>query len=1190
MKCIFLLLFSIALFTQSYGQEKIYFERIEKEGGLQLGHIFDLFEDSEGFMWFCTNSGLIKYDGVQFKYLLHHKNDSTSLSSSWIHTGIQDSKGRLWIGTGNGLNRMDRKTQKFRRFFYAKKDSNSLTFNSIRSVFEDSNHRIWVGTRKGICVYNEAKDNFRRIHIPSFNGSRHNPKLFEDSKGNIWASSISGIYRIDPKTMSAVRFLPTGNELDDSAWSYDFYEEKDGKIWISTKAGIWIFNPADESFSQLKLPPDLINNIYNAFQSYANGLLLIGSFDTGLISWDLENNRLHKRYTRNPLDRNGPLNNTTYSLTKDRLGNLWVGTFNGAYKFNPQAQQFHIYENVIGAEDLRNFILNVNEDQYGGVWADSRAGLFYRKNINTPPIHFAIPPVKPNTFNGINRVFVDEQKKIWIGLRSLGLYQFDHLDSKSGRFINLGDDKKYIYCGVTGDKKNTNILWFNYEDGLLKYNKKTGKKKWFRPKDQLDEIPTNWIIQPMDKEDGFLWAKVRGGGIISFNKTTENFTYYKHDKADSSSILPGSVANIGFSSDGVWAATAKGLSFLKTGSESFINYMKNDTLFKYGVIAMAVDERDNIWLADNNGVSKFEPATQKFSSYYCLNKIQDFTYAVAGKSQSGQIYFGTPSGLLVFHPDSISIDTIAPKTILTNFTVNNKPYQLPKAAEFVDSIFLTPAARVFSFEYAGLHFKNARKIKFKVKLEGFDPDWRTVGTKRDATYTNLHPGSYTFWVSSANTDGVWSKKPLAVYVFISPPYWQTNWFYALMLLLLGSIIYFIYRARKHTRKLKEAKAIAEQSTRYKSRFLANMSHEIRTPMNAIVGMSKLILETPLDDKQKEYAGIVQQSAENLLVIINDILDQSKIESGQYSFVSKPFDLSLLIKQLERVFQYRIKEKGLVFTTDIPDFIPSQLIGDATRLNQILMNIINNAVKFTHKGSIVLSIRKEAEWPQKISLRFSIRDTGMGIDEENLSLIFDSFKQLKNSHLLKEKGSGLGLSIAKELVQGQGGEIWVESKKGEGSCFCFSLTFVKNKTNNISNTSEKIAKKPILKKMRFLIVEDTLFNQMLAVELLKKAYPNATLDLANNGQIALEKVRQNHYDLILMDIKMPVMDGLEASRLIRKMKDPRKNNIPILAVTANVVSEQLSSCKEAGMNDCITKPIDKDQLIEKINELLKITHA
>ncbi|WP_133259663.1 AAA family ATPase [Pseudochryseolinea flava] len=379
-------------------------------------------------------------------------------------------------------------------------------------------------------------------------------------------------------------------------------------------------------------------------------------------------------------------------------------------------------------------------------------------------------------------------------------------------------------------------------------------------------------------------------------------------------------------------------------------------------------------------------------------------------------------------------------------------------------------------------------------------------------------------------------------------------------------------------EIQKQKQLVEEKSQFKEQFFANMSHEIRTPMTAIIGMSELIFDTPLSEKQTEYAKGIKYSSENLLAIINDILDYAKIEAGKFSFVNKPFQIRDRITRLQYIVKQLAEEKGITLLISIDTAIPDQLIGDPLRLHQILLNLISNAIKFTEKGNVSVTITQVSANETSVILSFSVKDTGVGIAEEKLNFIFETFSRIEDE--LNVPGTGLGLFIAKKLVEEQGGNMTVSSKLKEGTAFQFTLPFQRSRAlikddADIDMTS--------LSGTKILLVEDTLFNQVVAEEILKKIIHNPQVIIAENGKVALEKLDQHTVDIILMDIKMPVMDGYTASRAIRSRDGYA--SLPILAFTSNASPGEAEKCKAAGMNDYITKPIESNKLKQKIAALL-----
>lgn len=416
---------------------------------------------------------------------------------------------------------------------------------------------------------------------------------------------------------------------------------------------------------------------------------------------------------------------------------------------------------------------------------------------------------------------------------------------------------------------------------------------------------------------------------------------------------------------------------------------------------------------------------------------------------------------------------------------------------------------------------------------------------------------------------------------------------AVLLIALG-----LWQRLRYIRKtkavLEEKNAIIEQekdkaqaSEKAKHQFLANMSHEIRTPMNAIKGMTDILLRRDPKKAQLTYLNGIKQSSDSLLVIINDILDLSKIEVGKVNLETILFSISEVVQNVHTIMQFKAEEKGLDLLLRVSDDLP-QVLGDPARLNQVLLNLVGNAVKFTERGLVTISVNQEAQQAEQVQVRFTVSDTGIGIGEDRLEEIFDSFEQAYSDTTRKFGGTGLGLSISKKLVELHGGKIWVESSKGKGSQFHFTIPYLisDEKTTAIAETSNTTETHPAdsLQGVRVLLVEDNAFNALVAQEELEDAIAEVIVEVVENGAIAVEKVKTSDFDLILMDVQMPVMNGYEATQKIR-LQDAAKAQIPIIAMTANVMQEEVDRCMEAGMDAFVSKPFDTDDLLQKMQQLL-----
>lgn len=412
-------------------------------------------------------------------------------------------------------------------------------------------------------------------------------------------------------------------------------------------------------------------------------------------------------------------------------------------------------------------------------------------------------------------------------------------------------------------------------------------------------------------------------------------------------------------------------------------------------------------------------------------------------------------------------------------------------------------------------------------------------------------------------------------------YWQSDWVRFLILIMVSVVFQALLYTRLKQHRHAREKELEAQNSRYKSQFLANINHEIRTPMNAILGLSRMFDASGLNDKQREFLEVIQTASEDLHRIVNDMLDYSKIESGQFVFQYKPFKINTLLEGIEKKFAIMADEKGLSFEVQrLPD-TGLILIGDPVRLSQILGNLVSNAIKFTEKGRVGLRMHSAADSDDSMRFEFTVDDSGIGIPSEKLELVFESFSPVNEANTPARGGAGLGLTIAKQLVEQQGGQIYIQSAVNQGTAVSFSLRFKisEQAQSGVSSTAHTQANQ--LNNLRILLVEDAVINQLLALELLRSQIDQVSVDIAENGQQALDMLESQSFDLVLMDVKMPVMDGLEATRRIRAHTEARIRATPVVGLTANAVPSELEKCYFAGMDRWVTKPIDSELLLQAI---------
>lgn len=1183
------IIFSIFFISQNISLtaqfDNVKFERVSAQFGLPNGYIKDIVEDRFGYIWFGTREGVYRYDGYEFKAFRHDVQDSMSLAHPNVNEIIEDRDGKIWIATSFGLSLLDRRTGKFKRYRRSPKEKIRLKkINGFNKLVEDKSGNLVLSLINGDIAYFDPKaKRFSKLKEKN-NIERANfvRSFIRDKNDTVWAGTSRGLLKINPgdTTFQKVSTDPI-LKLPYYRSIRTILEDHTGSFWLATDGGLLKWDPKTNEILKDFLPADLRNIPINNLTLDSKGNLWLALRQNGLGVFNNKTKRF--QHFKHQANLSNSLNhNQVTHILEDRFQNIWVGTENGISKIRLDDSGFELLQNEATDGNLSNNISRFIKDSRGTIYSKTPEGIYQISKGKTQGEKLKEFPGKVTGISW-DCFLEDSEGGLWFTVSKDGFYRKDK-SSQEFEKINVGDSlSKTSIFKMFNDKIDKDVIWVGTVLGLCRLNWKTLERRWYFPRKSFKEVYSNRMVIFDQDNAGKIWMYFTYSSCLgSFDPTTEKFELFLPPR-DNKITLDGDMKDVVVGADGnMWLANLYGLVNFNTHTKEFKLYGKQQGLLENELLSVLIDDKEQVWVCGYRFFARLDQSKNTFYNYQNAKEIQNFISKSRYLAEDGSISFGSINGIYTFHPDRINENEIPPDIILTDFKVKNESYLLEQAFESTEKINLSYDENDISFEFSGLHYINPVANEYRCKLVGYDDSWRELGREHKVTYTNLNHGQYTFRATASNGDGVWNEEGLIIQLTIAPAYWQTLWFKGLLCLVFISIAYALFKNRQHRLALQRQKVLAEQSAEYKTQFLANVSHEIRTPMNAIVGLSKLSLDTNLDDKQTEYIGAIQESSQNLLTIINDLLDHTKLEAGKFTFNKKPFRLKNLIDQLNNTFKHSAKEKQLAFDISVDKNVDHRIIGDQLRLNQILINLIGNAIKFTNEGKVWLKVKNLKNSNQNIHIRFEVGDTGIGIPKDKIDYIFESFNQSEEGVMKGMEGTGLGLSIAKQLVEKQDGELFIESKIGEGTRLWFDLVFEKTDIKKELQAQNKTATQ--IEQLKILVVEDTYFNQLLVVEILKKHIKSPEIIVAENGKIALDFLNNQSFDIILMDVKMPVMDGFEATRIIRESGNDKIRNTPILAVTASAVPEQLKKCTDAGMDDFVTKPIDDKELLKKIIQL------
>ena len=1221
------------------------FEHISVEHGLSQSTVQYIFQDSKGFLWVCTEDGLNRYDGYDFKIYRHETDNPHSLSNNSIRTMIEDRRGFLWIGTfGGGMNRFDRSTETFVRYQEDPGNPNSLSNNYILSLYEDKSGFLWIGTLGGgLNRFDPLAGTFThyRNQPGNPNSLSHNDvrSIYEDKDGILWIGTFGGgLSKFDPRSETFVHYRADPGNPHNLCQNQVLTIRGDGRggLWIGTYgSGMDRFDPGSGTFthytSDPKNPNSLSNNEIWTILPDQSGRLWIGTAG-GLNTFDLKSGTF-SHFRSDPGNPYSLSNDEVRTICRDRFGVLWIGTIlGGMNKFNIEKQRFNHYRGFPNDPDSlsNNRVMSIYEDQKGIIWLGTYGGLnkFDRKNETF--IHYRHDPRDPASLSNdrVLAIFEDRFGALWIGTLG-GLNIFNPQTEAFTRYLFHPDDLNTLSDRITSIVEDSRgYLWVGTVDGLNRLERTMpGKPFKFTRYKKLPGVSTslssNLVYKIFQDRSGDLWVGTQEG-LNRFDRQRETFTRYLASPGNPGGLSSSKVIYIYQDRTGtLWIGTDGGLDKYRRNQDTFIHYKMKDGLPNNIIYGILEDDHGNLWISTSNGLSKFDPGTGDFKNYDSRDGLQsnEFMYGACCRSASGEMIFGGINGFNVFSPDSIRDNPKKPFIVITNLQIFNKPVGigeevngriiLRRHISETGKIKLSYRHTGLSFEYAGLHYAAPDRNQYAYKMEGLETEWNYVGNRRFATYAHLAPGKYMFRVKGSNNDGLWNETGSSIKIVIPHPPWQSWWAYTLYgLLLIGIVSGYVRSQRKKLAYERSVNERLRQVDRLKDEFLANTSHELRTPLHGIIGIAESLIKGAtgkLPEKAMANLQMVVLSGKRLNNLVNDILDYSKLKEKDLELQRKAVDIRSLTGVVVLMAKPLVVAKPLELKEEISSDIPL-VYADENRLQQIMNNLIGNAVKFTSSGAVTVSaslMKKD----HKDMVLVKVTDTGIGIPADKLEVIFQSFEQVDASTAREHGGTGLGLSITRQLVELHGGDIGVESTVDKGSAFWFTLPvwqddfqvspqvatadtqplgiFIDEQSMVPEDDVPELSTGP-RGKYRILAVDDEIINLQVLVNHLS-LYGYSVIK-ALNGKEALIILRDpdERVDIVLLDVMMPRMSGYEVCREIRNLYTA--SELPIIMLTAKTQLENLVEGLNSGANDYITKPFSSEEVLERIRVHLQLLKA
>jgi len=1182
--------------------------KLGMQDGLSNNNVISIAQDKDGYVWIATKDGLNRYDGNAFNVYKYSDTDENSLTSNVLNCVFPDPNDNIvWIATEkNGLVEYNYVTKQFKRYTHDPYNKLSLITDGITHITNDKKGNLWLATyQAGIDYFDKESGTFTHYNQSNIRGlgSDYNWYIMSDNDERLYVGHVNeGLSIISLKTQTAINlkhdpFDP--NSLPNNTVTC-IYKDNQDHIWIGTRDGLALFDPTSLKMKNIwnipEKPQSLSANFIKSLVETEDSMLWIGTEGGGInildlksFSTDTDPNQIKFKHIKNSETSDGLSSLSVQSLLLDSYGNFWAGGYIGGLNIIPNKESFFKqikYLPLLGNQNSLNdkLVTGICTDQDNNVWvANSQGGVcVYNDNKKVKNI----TSFKNKTLN-TSSVYTDYQNITWIGTSIGEIYKYDPNKDLLTKINGLNQIKNYpIYYNFVDSRNN---LWICTDIGLGKYIIDDDSFVFYTIKNS--ELSDNVIRAVAEDKDGNIWVGTLIGGLSVFDQNFKSISNYGryYDFYGVNHIYKDS-------QNRMWVASQNDLFLFNTKGSNTAQRIGIQEGLPTRVTRSVMEGKtsNEFWVSTTNGISQLLLDSMEIKNFYMSDGISmgDYLPNSIARTTDGTIYFGTQNGITYFNPFDQDKKIPQPQVTITNFSIPvNLKNQLNEFASipFDKMVMLKPDQNTFRLNFSVLDFSLSDDVEFMFQMQGLDDQWYFIKNDKQVTFRNLAPGSYKFNIKTRIHDKEWSQNSASLMIDIAPPMWltwQAKLTYVLSIIL---IIFLIIRFYKNKVRIENA-LILEKNTRQheqdlhedKIKFFTNITHELRTPMTLLLGpLEDLILENNFSPEQTKKINSMHRVANRLLQLINQILEFRKTESNNRELIVKRGDIVRYIYEIGLKYRELNTNKNIEFTIELPHE-KMEMLFDSEVVSIILDNLLSNAFKYTKQGEVHLQLRRYEEKGVSYT-EVEVNDTGLGIPESDVTYIFQRYFQVKNkTHTAG--GTGIGLAIVKNLVELHQAEITVESEIDKGTSF--KVRFLSNNTypgiKHTHTPDEEIEDAELLDDTKevILIVDD---NEEIIEYIYDSLIDTYHVIKAKDGQegynIACEKIP----DIIISDIMMPVMDGIEMCKALKK--EMSTCHIPIVLLTAKGSIQDKSEGYSAGADSYLTKPFSSTLLKSRLKNIV-----